>query len=146
MNKVNLEKIKESASLFRLALEQCHADLSISFSEFPSGSCGDTSELLGAFLNDNGLGKFDYVCAEFGNMSDNNWGTHAWLEQGDLVIDITADQFDFISEKIIVCNNSYWHKSLDETIRHLADYRVNAINLGSEYKKITKEINELRTK
>ncbi|OPZ87669.1 MAG: hypothetical protein BWY74_03344 [Firmicutes bacterium ADurb.Bin419] len=39
------------------------------------GSCGDASLLLGKYLDEMGLGQFDYVCGELGRQS------HAWLEK-----------------------------------------------------------------
>lgn len=49
--------------------------LPISFHGFPMGSCGDASLLLGKYLDEMGLGQFDYVCGEIGRQS------HAWLEK-----------------------------------------------------------------
>jgi hypothetical protein len=80
--------------------------LPISFHEFPMGSCGDASLLLGKYLDEMGLGQFDYVCGELGRQS------HAWLEKDGIIVDITADQFDGVVEEIIVTDNNDFHKDL----------------------------------
>ena len=76
----------ECCRAFRNAIDACDkSKLSISFQSFPHGSCGDTSLLLARFLKGNGLGNFEYVCGV-----RDGW-SHAWLEQGDTIIDITGD-------------------------------------------------------
>jgi len=80
----------ELATRFRKALDD--ADKSkwgIQFKHFPRGSCGDVPEMFGKYLlHTYGIDSF-YVCG---------WSTdhtsHAWLECGRLVIDITGDQFN----------------------------------------------------
>jgi hypothetical protein len=51
---------------------------------------------------------------------------HAWLRQGSVIADIAADQFEEISEKVIVPVDSVWHESFDKvTILHDdADFRT----------------------
>lgn len=87
--------------------------LPISFHEFPMGSCGDASLLLGKYLDEMGLGKFDYVCGELGKQS------HAWLEKDNIIVDITADQFDGVAEEVVVTDNNDFHKRFEEDFRHL---------------------------
>lgn len=86
--------------------------LPISFHEFPTGSCGDASLLLGKYLDEMGMGQFDYVCGELGRQS------HAWLEKDGIIVDITADQFDGVTEEIIVTDNDDFHKRFEENFRH----------------------------
>ena len=54
--------IRDDASKFRRAIEQCKQKLGVSFEQFPLGSCGDVADLLGQFLQDQGYGEFRYVC------------------------------------------------------------------------------------
>ena len=54
---------------------------------YPHACCGIISELMGDYLNTLGIGEFFYVCA----MKDG--ASHAWLEVGELIVDITGDQF-----------------------------------------------------
>lgn len=57
------------------------------FAFFPSGSCGIASDMLGQILNDRLANQVMYVggCGEL--------GSHGWLRYGDIVIDVTGDQF-----------------------------------------------------
>lgn len=86
--------------------------LPISFHEFPMGFCGDASLLLGKYLDEMGLGQFDYVCGELGRQS------HAWLEKDGIIVDITADQFDGVTEEVTVSDNNDFHKRFEEDFRH----------------------------
>ena len=82
-----MENIVVAATAFRRALEKCYVSIGGEFMEFPSYACGPTSELLGVYLKDKGLGNFEYYYAEVSG------GNHAWLQKGNIVVDITADQF-----------------------------------------------------
>lgn len=81
-------QIEILARQFRCAIEEVKNSLWLShFSDFPLGCCGDTCDLLGAFLSEQGFTELEYV-----------WGyngvkTHAWLECKGQIIDITGDQF-----------------------------------------------------
>src|SRR5271163_4521740 len=107
----SLVELKSAATKFRLAIERCdRRRLSDTFQDFPKGSCGDAALLLRAFLQDQGLGTFQYALG----WRDGNDGrhSHAWLAAGGLVVDITADQFQEIDEKVIVTENSGWHAAI----------------------------------
>ncbi len=75
------------------------------FRDFPRGSCGDASILLGEYLHQNDGGIWDYV----GGERDSDLHSHAWLEKDGLILDITADQFDGMDEDCIVSRDSSWH-------------------------------------
>ena len=79
--------------------------------------------LLGFYQKQRGAGAWDYV----GGMRGEGDGrhSHAWIKQGDIIIDITADQFDEIEAPVIVPNASAWHDSFDTEILHEADIHVN---------------------
>ncbi|AWL05883.1 hypothetical protein DIR46_16580 [Massilia oculi] len=66
------------------------------------------SLVLGQVLDDEGIDGFMYVCghkySESGAVS-----SHAWLQNGDWVVDITADQFEDVDDAVIVSNCSTWH-------------------------------------
>lgn len=82
----------KACSDFRRAIELTPKDkLFCRFVQFPRGSCGDASPLLGLFLYNSGFGTTNYVCGEKnrGYYSE----SHAWLEKDGLYIDITGDQF-----------------------------------------------------
>jgi hypothetical protein len=72
---------------------------------FPRGACGDSALMLGQYLFESGLGKWQYRSG----MRDGY--THAWIDQDGLIVDITADQFDEISEPVIVARRSAWYQT-----------------------------------
>lgn len=133
-----IEAIRDLARRFRRAIEQCDRKyLPIAFAEFPVGSCGDASLLLAKFLQQNGYAGFSYISRMRNDRS------HAWLQKNDLVVDITADQFDDQSMPVIVEMASAWH----ETFRrngtrddHHADFEAydshTAATLGNAYRAI----------
>ena len=121
----DIERIREIATHFRQAIERCDLPrLGPTFEEFPAGSCGDATPLLGTYLCEQGFGQFGYMLGE--RPIPNDWQTqsHAWLQQGELIVDITADQFPEVSEPVIVTAESAWHSQFEGTLQHAADYRV----------------------
>lgn len=96
-SRIETQKIFALASVVRKALEEVPKNqLPITLCNFPHGSCGDASLLLGEFLTDRGFGKFHYVLGEL------NQASHAWLQKDGLVVDITADQFPGNLDPVIV--------------------------------------------
>jgi len=143
---MNIQQIEKAAIEFRNAIEACSSELGISFQSFPKGSCGDATDLLGTYLIENGLGNFSYFYGDVSSKVNNIWSSHAWLQLDELVVDITADQFPEISQKVMVCSKSEWHTTLNGKFSHIADYRlINApsINLDAIYKKIISHITVL---
>ena len=67
---MNISKIKNAAIVFRNSIENCSQSLGLSFEQFPLGSCGDTVPLLGTYLIEQKLGKFQYVDGYFGKHED----------------------------------------------------------------------------
>jgi hypothetical protein len=100
------------------------ADRPYGLAGFPVGSCGDACLLLGALFADAGIEGFLYVCGERGTQIDRTWTSHAWLQRGDLIVDITADQFADAPRGIIVEEHSAWHaqfeceEPVDSDFRH----------------------------
>ena len=72
---------------------------------FPRGACGDAARLLATYLREQECGTFDYC---FGQRRGKS---HAWLWRGELVVDITADQFEDQDSPVIVTRNSIWHST-----------------------------------
>lgn len=102
---------------FRRAIEVCDKKLlPCTFSKFPRGSCGDATCLLAKFLEEEGFGQFDYVSGDRGKWS------HAWLQQGTLIVDITGDQFDDMQSLVFVATGSEWHDQFAGEKQHLADF------------------------
>lgn len=92
----------DAATRVRRAFEQGELSLP-SFDEFPRGSCGDASEMLGQFLHDAGLGRWYLHSTWFGEWS------HGWIEQAGLIVDITADQFETVADPVLVTRDRAWH-------------------------------------
>lgn len=111
------QSIEEAVLRFRMAMERCHSRLGTPFDSFPRGCCGDTAELLAAYLKDEGLGVFEYV---------SGWCTrihssHAWLEKDDLVIDATSDQFFDKSRPAMVTGDRAFYTQFSENVQRRAD-------------------------
>lgn len=75
-------------------------------------------------LIDAGLLGFSYISASPGSTSDSTWTSHAWLQNGNLVIDLTADQFEDAPDAIIVSDSSEWHQTFRVDGRSPPDFRV----------------------
>ncbi len=91
--------------------------------------------MLGSFLVENGFRCPEYVAGTAGPF------THAWLEIGSLVVDITADQFadnpdalvwvgvpETMREGVVVSTDRTWHVQLGQDTRHLADIELYDVN------------------
>lgn len=98
------EAVRDAATRFRAALEQGGLRLP-SLADFPKGSCGDASELLGQYLSDSELGTWDYRSG----MQLDPALSHAWVERDGLIVDIMADQFPDVSEPVLLTTDGTWH-------------------------------------
>lgn len=95
--KNDIEALKKIIVPFRKAIELSKNDLGIPFTDFPMGCCGDTCLLLCHYLKSQGFNKVRYVVAD-----DILGYSHAWLEVNNVIIDITASQFEDIKDDVIV--------------------------------------------
>jgi hypothetical protein len=122
----DLVRLKEAATRFRLAIERCDPKhLGIAMQGFPKGSCGAAGPLLGTYLAEQGLGRFTYVLGRRDSDGINGHHYHAWLEADGIIVDITADQFPEIDQKVIVTTQSDWHATFErEEAKDPADYRI----------------------
>ncbi len=102
-------EILEHAKHFRRCLEELHPRLGVVFKRFPNAACGDSSNLLGEWLTEQGISGLEYVCGELHG--------HAWLELDGLIIDITLDQFEGHTEKVYVSEDRSFHSEFDERSR-----------------------------
>jgi hypothetical protein len=114
MKKLFLETLR-----FRNAIENCDKSLlPISFASFPKGSSFDASFILSQFLKEEGWGNFDYVSGHRKGIS------HSWLCNDEIIVDITADQFEDNNRKVIVMKNSEWHITFSGQIQRAVDFDV----------------------
>ena len=130
-----INQIKFYSEKFRRALELCPKRLlSIAFQDFPHGSCGDASLLLGKYLEDSGLNDFEYVSGEFYD-SDGQYRSHAWLEKENLIIDITTDQFIDRDESVFISTDKTWHERFK--IKHRRPPEFDAGHLFLDYQQVS---------
>lgn len=122
---MDLPKLLDVATEFRQGIEAIPAQLlPIGLQGFPRGACGDASLLLGARLTDLGIEGFKYVCGERVSKSNNTRTSHAWLQSGTCVIDITGDQFPDAPAPVVVADPSEWHANFTLDGAQPADFRL----------------------
>lgn len=108
-----VDEIKAVVAAFRRAIDAAdRGSWGIIFTDFPHGTCGPTTELLGLYLTGAYACSCRYVYGDRGSMDDNTWRSHAWLQWGEWSIDITADQFG--EPPVIFACDSTWHAGWDQ--------------------------------
>jgi len=101
---ITSNSIKDQIIRFRDELEYYLLEnkLSVALSPklvFPNGACKGASVILGQFLKDDLLikSKIEFVFGYYGKDY-----THGWLEVEGYIIDITANQFEGVEDKVII--------------------------------------------
>jgi hypothetical protein len=121
MHSVTQERntLKKAASDFRdLIMNTEKNSLPLTLQDFPNGACGDTTLLLGHHLAELGHGKFRYY------LGWRNGKSHAWLQAGTVIVDITADQFEDFDDPVFVSDRSSWHEGFAGSDQHAAHLAV----------------------
>ena len=109
--------MKDEIIKFREALDKIDwSMMPIQFQKFPTGTCGDVSDILAEYLYSLGIQPIEYVCGIQGGAS------HAWLEIDGKAIDVTADQFKGVSEKVLIQPSTVWHSKYEIENRRKAGY------------------------
>jgi hypothetical protein len=139
MDFIKFKNLFFEASKFRKAIDECDKSLLPSpFNNIPSGCCKEASFILANYLKEKGFGNFDYISGIRMNR------THGWLLQDEIIIDITADQFEDNNENVIVSVNSKWHKEFNGVNQNIADLNTydekSRSILLSAYNEILKKI------
>ena len=80
----------------------------VGFENFPAGTCGPVSELLGRLLFERTSIRGTYVCGS-GHPALKPSTTHAWLEFNEFIVDLTHDQFADTGLSGWVFERSTWH-------------------------------------
>lgn len=95
------------------------------FSGFPRGYCQGASRVLGLYLiKDLKIGPVEIVCngerrlTELDEFEQPRCQSHAWLEVGGFLVDMTADQFCDRLEPVIVTQDHSWHDQFQGQTRH----------------------------
>jgi hypothetical protein len=97
--------IKKKATKLRHILDTQRFNLT-RLSQFPMASCQATSTILGIYLFNKNIQEIKLVHGS----RKNNHESHVWLVRGELIIDITADQFRGEGQSnVVVTSNSPWH-------------------------------------
>lgn len=135
-----MNKIFQAANAIRESIDSIYMQLGITFESFPRGACGDATLILGTYFIDQGFSEFNYMLGDYGSHEDDTWSSHAWLQNGDLVVDITADQFPEISEKVIVSRDSSWHRALKGNAENVANFRIYDQNTVANFQRIYSKV------
>ena len=122
-----MAQLETIAADFRARLENYRRDDGLSLLNFPNGACGDASILLAHHLAQKGFGPFRYVCGRHGD------ATHVWLSDGEVIIDITADQFNDFNHPVFIAAVSPWHDALQREDQHEATLSVWGPELEAQY-------------
>lgn len=114
-----MDELNDAATQFRdLIMSTQKNSLPITLQDFPNGACGDTALLLGHHLAELGHGEFRYY------LGWRNGRSHAWLQSGSVIVDITADQFEDFDDPVFVSDRSSWHEEFAGTDQHAANLAV----------------------
>lgn len=103
---MDVDRVRTIASAVRVAIGSC-APADLPWLAFPGGALGDTSLPLGQVLHDAEINGFEYICGN--RHGPGGSSSHAWLSDGEWIVDITADQFPDVAEQVIVSRDSLWH-------------------------------------
>jgi hypothetical protein len=121
-----IDELRDLATSFRAAIlatdpNEVDAEVRFIVADFPKGVCGAICFLLGHYLRQNGFPEAEYV----NGIRPSDRESHAWIEIGSLIVDITGDQFTEISEPVIVTADSTWHRLFsDSPGRRPADFLI----------------------
>lgn len=141
-----MDNLKRLAENFRIAIDKAKNEgefkNDLIFYDFPSGCCGDASDLLAEFLLRKGI-QTTYVGGTFYyNNEECDLQSHAWLFTKDhTIIDITGDQFKYDSAllnydiPVYVGEEDDFHKLFEEEDRdiHIHD-GISALGDGCQYR------------
>lgn len=104
---LDITQIALASRVFRSAIEKSLPMGSPIMDGFPYGACDDASLLLAKYLGECGLGTWTYCCGT--RYRDGESRSHAWIEQDELIVDITADQFGESPDPVVVTHDREWH-------------------------------------
>lgn len=111
------ERITNIVTQYREALDTVVSDagkeLPGNLSSFPNDCCHHASKMLLLFFSDMRIFDFEMYSGRVPGRKVNH-DEHVWLQRGDLIVDITTDQFEDESlPSVIVTENSNFHKKLN---------------------------------
>lgn len=134
----NPDRICALANRFRTAMDSSDFSDTQWLSRFPKESCDITCKLLGLYFYDHGFRDFAIMR---GNRPDEDDGKHQWLQFGDTIVDITADQFDGEDQlPVIVTIDSPWHVVLDGHLFKQFDHNYYHMLTDHDFAKFVRDI------
>jgi hypothetical protein len=139
---MEIEEIRNISMAVRGAIADSEAVWPHFWHGFPGGACSEASLVLGAILDDAGHGGFECAWGEIVK-PDGTRPSHGWLQRGDLIVDITADQFDDVTESIIVSRDSAWHRKWRVVTMSPGDLKEHKIREVAELYTLYHEVNRL---
>ena len=106
---MNHSEIIKEVGKVRKIFDENHKDLSeIHFGNFPNGACGNTCSFLAQWLFFKGVSDVRYIYGQRDGRS------HAWLEVGDYIVDITSDQFSDGVGPVYINTSREFHNKFGE--------------------------------
>ena len=126
---IPIEELQIECERVRTAARCVYEEKTISYfciAEFPRGWCGCLSRVLGALLSRKyPKEEFYYVCGEV-FFTEKDWTSHAWIRYGELILDITADQFVEVTEPVVIIpiSCSSFHAMFAITNEHLVEKNI----------------------
>jgi len=88
---IDIRHLRELVASFHDTLSEIAHQFQVLFGTYPRGACGHGSEILGYHLLTVHAVETTYCNGETHNP---HFQSHAWLEYGNVIIDITCCQFD----------------------------------------------------
>ena len=127
--KIPIEELQIECERVRTAARCVYEEKTIKhfcIAEFPRGWCGCLSRVLGALLSCKYPEEEFYYVWGNASFTETDWTSHAWIRYGDLILDITADQFAEVAEPIIIASasRSLFHAKFKIANEHLVERNV----------------------
>ncbi len=118
------DELRKIATNFRQAIEESDfseasigKEANIRVGDFPDSACSEICTVFGIVLTRlYNLTPLIEKVAQIENDKKEWFGTHHWLEHNGIIIDITADQFEMVQDKVIVSSESQFHKEYGKQI------------------------------
>lgn len=125
-----MEKLHKLVLGFRQTMECLNPSdfdgTSLSASKFPLACCDDSSQILAAYLTDNGFSGATLIRGEYGG-NKGELKSHVWLDLGGIKIDITADQFNiygYDNPSVIMTRKNMFLETFETANDGIADFRI----------------------
>lgn len=117
---IDVTLLLEHVTQFRAAFESVlKSNEHPYFKNFPTATCGNTSYLLKEYLDRLGYPNVVVITGSVEELEElESYRSHAWIEVGGFLADITADQFG--EPPVIVTQSSMFHRQF--TCRKIKKY------------------------